>query len=314
MAVVVVAALLPNLGLDATWQGLLLQIAYNACAALGLTLLFGFAGQLSVAQSVFFGIGTYAMGILGWKTGVNPWVGLPLGILLSLLVAMVVGFPVLRLRGLYLAMATLALNVIAVAFATQQSGLTGGEIGIQNVKPLSFLGHQLFDAKDLYYFALASFVILYLLSRRLIRSPVGTMLTALRHDERAASLTGINTGLLKTKVFATAAAFAAVGGFWYVAYIGYASPDDFGIQPSFLFLIMVVVGGMRSLIGAVLGAAFIVVVPQLVPNSPKAQEFIFAIAFLLIALFAPRGISGVGSDCWKFARRRIRRPAAEEAR
>jgi branched-chain amino acid transport system permease protein len=278
-----------------------------------MTLLFGFAGQLSVAQSVFFGCGAYAMGILGWKTGLSPWLGLPAGIAIAMALAAVVGYPVLRLRGLYLAMATLGLNVVAVAFATQDTGLTGGAIGIQEVKPLSLFGHDLFGPKDLYYLALASFVLLFVLAYRLVRSPVGLMLTALRHDERAASLSGIHTGLLKTKVFVLAAAFAAVGGFWYVSSLLYASPDNFGIQPSFLFLIMVVIGGTRSLLGAILGAAFIVVLPQLIPTQPRAQEFIFAISFLLVALFAPRGLAGIGSDVVTLAKRAVRRraPAGE---
>lgn len=309
IAVVAVAVVLPTLGLNTLWQGILLQVVFNACAALGLTLLFGFAGQLSVAQSVFFACGAYAMGILGWKTGVSPWLGLPLGIVVAMALAAIVGYPVLRLRGLYLAMATLGLNVIAVAFATQETGLTGGAIGIQEVKPLSLFGHDLTTPKNLYYLALASFVVLFLLAFRLVRSPVGSMLTALRHDERAASLTGINTGLLKTKVFVLAAAFGAVGGFWYVSYLLYASPDDFGIQPSFLFLIMVVIGGTRSLVGSILGAAFIVVLPQLFPTQPRAQEFIFAISFLLVALFAPRGLAGIGSDLFTLGKRTVSRRA-----
>lgn len=312
-AVVVAVAAVPSLGLSTVWQGLLLQIAFNACAALGMTLLFGFAGQLSVAQSVFFACGAYSMGYLGWKTGLSGWLGLPLGIAIAMVLAAVVGYPVLRLRGLYLALATLGLNVIAVVFATQQVPLTGGPVGIQTIRPLSLFGHDLYDPKALYYLTLVSFLVLYLLAYRLIHSPVGAMLIALRHDERAASLTGVSTGLLKTKVFMLSAGFAAVGGFWYVANLLYMSPDSFGIQPSFLFLIMVVVGGTRSLVGSVFGAAFIVLIPQLVVSSPRAQEFIFAVAFLLVALFAPQGVAGIGTGIGQLVWRQVRRLQAKDA-
>ena len=312
---VALAAAAPSLGLSRVWEGILLQIVISACAALGMTLLFGFAGQLSIAAAVFWGCGAYAMGIIGSKTSWSPWWGLPVGIVVAMVLAGIVGYPVLRLQGVYLAMATMGLNIAAVVVAVERSDLTGGAIGLYGVEPLSFFGRTLFEPKDLYYLALASFVVLFLLAYRLVRSPVGLMLTALRHNERSASLSGIHTSLLKTKAFMVSAAFAAVGGFWLAAQLLFASPETFGIVQSFLFLIMVVIGGTRSLVGALLGAAFIVVLPQIIPEHPHEQELIFAIAFLMVAVFAPRGLAGIGVDVWNFIRRGGRRqrevPSAE---
>jgi branched-chain amino acid transport system permease protein len=301
------AVLLPNL-VDTVWQGILLQIAINACAALGMTLIFGFAGQLAVAQAVFFACGAYSVALLTSKTSISGWWALPIGIAAAGLLALAF-HPVLRLQSVYLAMATLALNIAMIAILTQ-TAFFGAAIGIVNVKPLVFFGRDLFQPRDLYYFALASFSVLFVLAYRLITSPVGLMLAALRHDERAASLSGIHTPRLKTKVFAVSAMFGAVGGFWFTSYLFLAQPESFGIVPSFLFLIMVVIGGMRSLPGAVLGAAFIVVIPQLMPSLPRQQQFVFACTFLLVAMFAPQGLAGLVGQLWRFVRDRATGRAA----
>jgi branched-chain amino acid transport system permease protein len=302
LAVVALAALLPSMGVTQVWEGILLQIVINACGALGMTLLFGFAGQLSIAQAAFAGAGAYSMGIMSVKTGLSPWLGLPVGIAVAMILAAVIGYPVLRLHGLYLAIATMALNIGAIVVVIEEKELTGGAIGLLGVEPLDFFGHELFDAKDLYYLALASFVVLFLLAHRLTRSPVGTMLAALRHDERAAALSGIHISLLKTKVFVLSAAFAAVSGFWLAAYLHYVPHESFSLVPSLLFLIMVVIGGLRSLTGAALGAAFITILPQIVPDRPREQQFIFALAFLLVTVFAPRGLVGIAQDLWRIGR------------
>jgi branched-chain amino acid transport system permease protein len=313
LGAVAIAALLPSLGVNTVWEGILLQIVINACAALGMTLLFGFAGQLSIAQAVFVGCGAYAVGIVGAKTAWSPWWGLPIGIAVAMLLAVVVGYPVLRLHGVYLAMATMGLNIAAVVVVVEQIEFTGGASGLYGVEPLHFFGKTLFEPKDIYYLALASFAILFLLAHRLVKSPVGLMLTALRHNERSASLSGIHTSLLKTKVFMVSAAFAAVGGFWLASQLLFVSPESFGIVSSFLFLIMVVIGGTRSLTGAVLGAAFIVVLPQIIPEHPHEQELIFALAFLFVAMFAPRGLVGMAQDAWNLIRRAGRGQSARSA-
>jgi branched-chain amino acid transport system permease protein len=255
------------------------------------------------------------MGIIGVHTGLSPWWGLPVGIAVAMMLAAVVGYPVLRLHGLYLAMATMALNIAAVVVVVEESDLTGGSIGLTGVKPLNFFGRDLFQPKDLYYVALASFVVLFVLAHRLTQSPIGKMLAALRHDERAAALAGIHVSLLKTKVFVTSAAFAAVSGFFLASFLLYVPVESFSLVPSLYFLVMVVVGGLRSLTGAVLGAAFITVLPQVVPDRPREQQFIFALSFLLVTVFAPRGLAGIVQSAWKLIRRTATRgrggPAAE---
>lgn len=303
ITVLVLAALLPTLVNEPVWQGIAVQVLISACGALGMTLLFGFAGQISLAQAAFFGIGSFAPAIIAVKYGGSPWWGLPVGVVSAAVLAAIVGAPVLRLEGLFLAMATTALNILMVIVAEQLPSLTGGPYGLAGLHPLELFGWSLVEPKNLYYLVLAAFLVLVVLTYRLINSPLGPMFAALRHNARAAALTGIPVPTLKTKTFALSAAFAAVGGFFLAEYLLIASPDSFSIVPSLYFLLMVVVGGSRSIPGAIIGAAFVTIVPQLLPGYSRLQEILFAVSFLVIVLFVPNGLAGVAISAWKIAHR-----------
>jgi branched-chain amino acid transport system permease protein len=234
--------------------------------------------------------------------------GLPVGIVVAAVVAVLIGAPVLRLEGLYLAMATTALNIVMIVVAEQLTAITGGPFGLAGLHPLTFFGWDLINVSHFYYVVLAAFLVLYLLAHRLIHSPVGVMLAALRHDPRAAALAGVPVPVLKVKIFAISAAFAAVGGFFLAEYLLLASPEQYSIIPSLYFLLMVVVGGMRSLPGAVIGAAFVTVVPQLMPSLPREQQILFALSYLVIVVFLPEGLSGIIASAWRKVRAAFAEP------
>lgn len=289
-------------------------IVINACVTLGLTLLFGFAGQISLAQAAFMGVGAFAPAILAIKHGLSPWWGLPVGIVIATVVAVLIGAPVLRLEGLYLAMATTALNIVMVVVAEQLTAITGGPFGLAGLHPLSLFGWDLLNVSHFYYVVLFAFLLLYLLAHRLVHSPIGGMLAALRHDPRAAALAGVPVPVLKVKVFAISAAFSAVGGFFLAEYLLLASPEQYSIVQSLYFLLMVVVGGTRSLPGAVIGAAFVTVVPQLLPDLPREQQILFAASYLVIVVFVPDGLGGVISSIWKRVRASFAEPSSTAER
>jgi branched-chain amino acid transport system permease protein len=301
-AVFVAAALVPTFVTAEVWRSIAVQIVINACVALGLTLLFGFAGQISLAQAAFMGIGAFAPAILAIKHGLSPWWGLPVGIAIAAVVAILIGAPVLRLEGLYLAMATTALNIVMVVVAEQVTSLTGGPFGLAGLHPLSLFGWDLIKVQNFYYVVLVVLLVLYVLASRLISSPIGGMLAALRHDPRAAALAGVPVPIMKVKVFALSAVYAAVGGFFLAEYLLLASPEQYSIIPSLYFLLMVVVGGTRSLAGAVIGAAFVTVVPQLIPHHPREQQILFAGTYVAIVVFFPDGLAGIVSSTWRRAR------------
>lgn len=289
---------------DPVWMDIIVLIVIHYAAALGMMILFGYAGQISLAQAAFVGIGSYAPAMLAIRFELSPWLGLPVGLLLAGAVAVLIGVPVLRLQGLYLAMATAAFNVLFIVLVSNWDSMTGGGFGLSGIPALSFFGYDLVDPQHFYYVAVVLAIILFLLAEGLVKSPTGAMFSALSHNPRAAGLVGIPVPRLKVKAFVLSACFAAVAGFLLTQYMAVVVPESFAVPESIAFLLMVVVGGMRSPWGALAGAAFVTVMPQLMPQSPQGQEILYAVAFMVILMFMPKGITGLNP------RRVVRRLAA----
>jgi branched-chain amino acid transport system permease protein len=268
----------------------------NACGALGIVVLFGFAGQISLAGGAFVGIGLYAPALLAVNYGHSPWLGLPAGIAAAMLLAAVVGYPVLKLEGLYLAMATAALNLIFIT-TVGSLDLTNRTFGVAGIPPLELFGIDFLDTANLYYLVLTVFLILVWISYNLIRSPVRTMFAALHHNPNAAQLSGVNVHALKLKTFVLSAAFAAVAGFFVAESLFLASPEQVSLELSLLFLVIAVVGGVRSPAGVAVGAVFVGILPGLLPEKPQTQQFLYAIMFLVVVMFVPNGLGS--GETWR---------------
>jgi branched-chain amino acid transport system permease protein len=303
--------LVPSLITSSSWKTIALQVAITACAALGIVLLFGYAGQISLAGGAFVGMGLYAPAIIAVKYGHSPWLGLPVAVALAMAAAAVVGYPVLRLEGLYLAMATAALNLIFVT-AIGSLDFTNKTYGIAGIPPLKLFGLDLLKVSNLYYVVLVTFLVLLLLSYNLIRSPVRAMFAALHHNPQAAQLTGINVHALKLKTFVLSAAFAAVAGFFVAESLLFASPEQVSLDLSLLLLVMAVVGGIRSPAGVIAGATFVGVLPGIMPERPQTQQFLYAITFLLVVMLVPNGIGSgeTWAGAWKTVGKLRRRSPA----
>ena len=289
--IVAAALLAPVLVETRVWQVVLVLLLTDAVIVLGLSLLFGFAGQISLAQSAFAGIGAYAVAIGTTRWGWNPWFGLPLGMMVSGIFAYMVGRPVLRLHGLYLAMATIALNSIFVIVAGEMREFTGGPYGLAGLEPLSIFGTEIYEPVEMYYVALVAFALLAAVAKLILRSRLGRQLEAVRDNERAAGLSGIDVPQLKVKVFVISAVFAAVGGFLKAEYLLLVTPGQFSVVSSIYVVVMLVVGGATSLWGVVIGAAFINVLPEALDASETLEPIIFATAFMLVLMFLPSGLA-----------------------
>lgn len=294
-----VALLLPAVVDARVWQVVMVLVVTDAIIVLGLSLLFGFAGQISLAQSAFAGIGAYAVAISNTRWGWSPWLGLPLGLLLSGLIAYLVGRPVLRLHGLYLAMATIALNTIFVIVAGEMREYTGGPYGLAGLEPLSVFGHEIYEAVDMYYVALAFFAVLGLVAALILRSRLGRQLEAIRDNERAAGLSGIDVPRIKVTVFVISAMFASVGGFLKAEYLLLVTPGQFSIVSSIYVVVMLVVGGATSIWGVILGAAFINALPEALDASETVEPILFAAAFMLVLMFLPDGLAPAIGRVWR---------------
>jgi branched-chain amino acid transport system permease protein len=221
--------------------------------SMGLSLLMGYAGQISLGHAAFFGLGAYTSGILCVKLAVSPWIAMVAGGLLTAVVAYAVGVPSLKLKGHYLAMATLGFGVIVRIFLSEEVGLTGGPSGLSDVPGLKILGAPL-DSEISFYILVWTLVLLALVfCLNVIHSRVGRALRSIHDSELAADAMGVETARYKVMIFVLSAVLASFGGSLYAHYVGFLSPSSFNLFFSIKLVMMVVVGGMHSLWGALLG-------------------------------------------------------------
>jgi branched-chain amino acid transport system permease protein len=220
---------------------------------MGLSLLMGYAGQISLGHAAFFGLGAYTSGILCAKFSLSPWLAMAAGVALTSLVAYVVGVPSLKLKGHYLAMATLGFGVIVSIFFNEEVDLTGGPSGFSDIPGLEILGFA-FDSDLRYYILVWCLVLLTLIfSLNIINSRIGRALRSLHDSEVAADAMGVETSRYKVIIFVLSGAYASIAGSLYTHYVGFLSPSSFDLFLSIKLVMMVVVGGMHSIWGALFG-------------------------------------------------------------
>ncbi len=293
------AGVVPLFVTDRIWQGVIVLALIDGTIVLGLTVLFGFCGQISLAQATFAGVGAYSLGITTTRWGWSPWWALGIAPLVSGTLAYLLGVPILRVRGYYLAVATLAVNIVMVTVANEMVEYTQGPSGFGGIPPLVIAGHSIFEPADFYYVAAAGFFVAFVICRGIIRSPLGLQLSAVGRDEDVAAVCGIHVPRLKVRAFVLSASIAAIGGYMQAAYLLTISPRQFSILPSATLVMMLVIGGMRSVWGALAGALFVHAVPELLAESPDLQPIVFASAFLFTLMVLPDGIVGIPSRAWQ---------------
>lgn len=276
-------------------------VGIYAIAGVGLMLLSGYTGQISLGHAAFFAVGSYTEAILLAK-GVPFLVSLPAAGVLAGIAGITIGLPVLRLAGIYLAIATLAFAFIVEEILARWESVTNGNLGIV-VDPLVIAGVEFTDEWRFYYLCLAVLVLVMLAAINILRSPTGRALIAIRDSQIAAQSIGINLAWYKTVAFAISAAFTGLAGALYAHRIGYISPEAYTIFLSVELLLVVVVGGLGSLHGAVFGAVFVIVLPQAVvmlrgvlPRGIAEQTGIeagmFGLVIVLFMLYEPLGLYG----------------------
>lgn len=287
---VVAAAALPAVVRSGYALHLAAAIGINTIVVLGLNLLMGYAGQVSLGQAAFVGVGAYTSAILGSHLGLSPWIGLAAGAALGALMAGAVGVPLLKLRGHYLAMGTLGLGMIAHIAMVQWEGLTGGTIGIGGIPALSVGGFSFHGDLRMYYLVAAFVLLALLMASNIINSRVGRALRAVHGSEVAAEVSGVDTARYKLQVFILSGGLAGLAGSLYAHHTGYVNCDSFGFAYSIQLVVMVVLGGMASIWGAVLGAGAVTLIAE---NLRAFQEFstvIFGAVLVLVMVFLPAGL------------------------
>jgi branched-chain amino acid transport system permease protein len=264
--------------------------ALHALPAIGLSLLMGYTGQISIGHAAFYGFGAYGTALLALRAGVTPWLGVGLAAAGAAGVAWALGWLIFRLRGHHLAVATLGLGIIFHVGLVELRGWTGGPNGLPGIPPLRLPG---LDADtDFRFFPLAWAACLAgaVMAESLIRAPAGLAMRAVRESERAAASLGLDVAALKRRVFVVSAVYAAVAGSLYAHYVGYVSPQPFGVGFSIRLIVMVALGGFAHVWGALLGAAFVTVAGELLQALGPYDTMAFGLALVLVMVLLPGGL------------------------
>jgi branched-chain amino acid transport system permease protein len=243
------------------WLSILIQIGIYGIAALGLNILVGFTGQISIGHAAFFLLGAFTSAYISNKTSIPVFFAIPLAGVVTAVVGLIFGLPAARLKGLYLVIATLAAQYILIDFFSRAEWFSGGSVPAM-AEPFSIFGYVLRGDRQYFYVVLAYVVVSYLLVTNLMRSRDGRALVAVRDHYLSAEIMGINLTKYRTLSFGLAAFFAGIAGALYAHYQLVVSNEGFGIERSILFLAMVIIGGTGSIMGTLMGTAFVVLVPE----------------------------------------------------
>jgi branched-chain amino acid transport system permease protein len=272
----------------------LVFIGINTMLAVALNLLMGYAGQISLGHAAFFGLGAYVSGILTTRFGLDPWPALAIAAGATGTLAFVIGFPILKLKGHYLAMATLGFGIIMFIAFNETVAVTGGPSGLSEI-PNIHISSFIFD-NDLrnYYLIWILTLIVMLLSINLSQSRIGRALRAIHDSEVAARVMGVNARVLKVQIFTLSAVISAVAGSLYAHTMTFISPASFGFNFSVELLTMVIIGGLGSIYGSFLGAAILTILPEFLRVLQDFDIIVYGLMLILMTMFMPGGlISGL---------------------
>ena len=265
-------------------------IGLNTIVVVGLNLLIGFAGQISLGHAAFYGLGSYFSGILTVNYGFPLWPAMVVGMMATGAVAYLIGYPSLKLRGHYLVMATLGFGIIINILMGELEQFTGGHDGLMGIPPLA-IGGWVFDNDLKNFYLIWSFVFLCMVAaRNLLNSRVGRALRAISGSEVAANSLGVNTADYKVKVFVLSAMFASISGSLYAHYITFISPSSYDFYYSIQVVTMVIVGGMGSLWGSLLGAGVLTCISEALHVAKQYHIIAYGVFLCLVLVFLPEGI------------------------
>ncbi|MCC6948368.1 MAG: branched-chain amino acid ABC transporter permease [Bradyrhizobiaceae bacterium] len=287
--VAAIVILLPLLFPSAYYYRVGALVFIFAFAAVGLNLLMGFAGQVSLGHAGFLGVGAYAVAIGPAYLGIPSWFGIVAGAVLSALIAFVVGRPILRLKGHYLAVATLGFGVLIAIVLSNEAGWTGGPDGM-SVSRLVLFGWRVSGADTWYWVAAVTLLTGMVLAYNLIGSPTGRALRAIHDSEVAARVLGVEIARKKLTIFVISAVYASVAGSYLALFNGHITPDVAGFLRSVELVAMVVLGGMGSIAGSVVGAAVLVVLPQTFTALHDYEHLALGLVIMAFMIFLRQGI------------------------
>jgi branched-chain amino acid transport system permease protein len=309
-------ALLPWVLDSSYWRSILIVSALNVVLAMSLNLILGYAGQLNLGQAAFYGIGAYTSTLLVKLAGIPYWIAFLGGTAAAGLAGVALSAFAVRLKGHYLGIASLGFALVTYNVLMSWVELTQGPLGIYGIAPppaweIPGLGRIRFNNPVNLFYLVAGFALLvYLLLDNLVRSPVGETLRAVREDEVSAASLGVDCPRWKVFAFGVGSAIAGASGCFYASFVGTLVPDSFFVTESFNMLAMAIVGGLGTMIGPVIGAVVLTVLPELLRGIGDLRLVVYGVALTLVVLFVPGGLV----EGWAVLRARLlRRAASPEA-
>jgi len=307
IACIVFAAGITAVGIlvdNAYYLQVMIFIGVNTLLALSLNMLMGYAGQISLGHAAFFGIGAYTTAVLSTTYNISPWLSLPAAIFMAIAIAYIVGVPTLRLTGYYLAMGTLGFGIIVNIVFREWYSVTGGASGFVGIPPLS-VGNFVFDTDRSYFFLVWGVVVFFfIICRRIIDSRVGRALRAIHDGEHAAAAMGVNIAKMKLRIFVLSAAMASLAGFLYAHQVYFISPGTFDFLASIRLVTMVVIGGMASIWGSLLGASLLTLLPEWLHAFADYEMMVYGLVLMLVMIFLPQGLTRGIVDIYENSRKK----------
>jgi branched-chain amino acid transport system permease protein len=291
LALVIFASLLPMFINNTYYIMVFDQTFVNIIVVLGLNFITGLTGQMNLGTAGILSIGAYITGLLTVKCHISPWITLLLAIPAGYLIGILLGYPSLRLKGVYLALTTIGFTQIVMLLATNLSGLTGGTQGVQRIPGFNLFGISISTNESFYYFLLVCVIITVLISIKIIHSKWGRAFKAINDNIDAVEACGIDVSDIKIKAFTLASIYGCIGGALFANLFGYINPGTFNLDMSFNFLVMLMVGGIGSIGGNIIGAIIVTILPELLRFLQNYYWLIFSVIVLIFVIFQPLGLS-----------------------
>jgi branched-chain amino acid transport system permease protein len=261
----------------------------NALAVLGLNVLMGFAGQVSLGHAGFFGIGAYAVAVGPAHLGTPSWAALPAGVVSAALIAFFVGRPILKLKGYYLAVATMGMGILFAMVVSNEANLTGGPNGMR-VSRLILFGWSASGPPTWYWISGITLVIGAWIAVNLIESPTGRAFRAIHDSETGAHVLGVDAARYKLLAFVLSAVYASIAGSYFALFDGFVTPETTSFLRSVEFVVMAVLGGLGSILGSIVGATILVVLPQALTVFHDYEHIVLGALIIVFLIFLPAGI------------------------
>lgn len=277
----------------------------------GSNILTGYAGQLSMGQAAFYGMGAYTAGLISLYLGYNIWFTLPCAIIIACIFGLVLAIPALRLKGGYLTLLTIGFGEIFRLVMNNWVSLTRGPSGITGIETASLFGFSLQTKTQWYYFIFAIAALGLAYQSILMKSRVGRAFIAIREDDQAAELTGIDITRYKIMAFITSAVYSAIAGVLYAHMTGYVSPDSFTSNESNFILWSAIIGGLGTQLGPILGGFIMVVFPEALRALGSLRLVIFGVILMLVIIYYPKGLVPFLQELYAKARKKLGKAPAQ---